>query len=66
MNGRFLTQKDMSAAKHEQEVWNSLVKRGKIDESNRDRFAHVVCGCGAEGCIFISGRTNDGVRDRYY
>jgi hypothetical protein len=55
--GRFLSQKDMSAARHEQEVHNSLIKRGEMPNADQIvRSQHVVCGCGAEGCIFISNR----------
>lgn len=57
MTGRFLTGKDMSAAKHEMEAFNSLVKRGELETTKTPNDTiHVVCGCGAEGCIFISAR----------
>lgn len=54
MSGRFLTKHDIASAKHEEEVYNSLLKRGKIE--NADKIVsqrHVVCGCGAIGCIFM-------------
>jgi hypothetical protein len=52
--GRYLSPKDISAAKYEEEVMNSLLKRGEIKDSDKIvRFRHIVCGCGAEGCIFI-------------
>lgn len=54
MNGRFLSPKDLSAARHEQERINSLIKRGEFDSSKIASYQHVVYGCGAEGCIFIS------------
>jgi len=54
MSGRFLSPKDLVAAQHQQEVINSMIKRGEIDTSNVVRERHVVCGCGAEGCVFIS------------
>ena len=60
MSGRFLTQKDMAAAKHVQEVWNSRVNRGQIDESNLARLHMIVCGCGEEGCLFLAQRKHDG------
>ncbi len=52
--GRRLTPKDLVAARHEQEVWNSMVKRGMIKLSDHVRTQYVVCGCGAEGCGFIT------------
>lgn len=52
--GRRLTPKDISAARFEQEVWNSMVKRGEIDPTLGVREQYVVCGCGVEGCGFIS------------
>lgn len=53
--GRRLTPKDISAARHEEEVYNSMLKRGEIKEAEKiGRTQLVVCGCGAEGCIFIS------------
>ena len=57
--GRFLSQKDMSSAKFAMEVFNSAIKRGDIKEADKIvRLHHVVCGCGAEGCIFISAELN--------
>lgn len=53
MSGRFMSPKDISAAKHVAEVYNSRVKRGEIDADKISRTHHVVCGCGVEGCIFI-------------
>ena len=53
--GRRLNGKDLAAAKHETEVFNSMLKRGLIKEpENILRTHHIVCGCGAEGCIFLS------------
>jgi hypothetical protein len=57
--GRFLSPKDLSAARHDQEVWNSLVKRGEIDESQFARYHYQVCGCGVEGCGFTCGWKKD-------
>jgi hypothetical protein len=52
--GRFLSQKDMSTAKYQQEVLNSRLKRKEIpNPENIVRTHHVVCGCGDEGCIFM-------------
>ena len=53
--GKRLSLKEISMARHEQEVWNSMVKRGEIDVGKFVRTLYVVCGCGAEGCGFISG-----------
>ena len=52
--GRFLTPKDLHEAKREQEIWNSMLKRGEIDPSKFVRTEYVVCGCGVEGCGFIT------------
>ena len=54
--GRFLTKQDMAIVKRKDAIRNSMVKRGEIDESDKVRFQHVVCGCGAVGCVFISAR----------
>jgi hypothetical protein len=54
MTGKFLSDKDIAAAKHEQEVWNSQLKRGLIDPSKFVRIGYVVCGCGRQGCGFIT------------
>lgn len=59
MSGRFLTPKDMSAAKFETEVRNSQIKRGMINPANYVRENHIVCGCGNEGCIFISAQPKE-------
>jgi hypothetical protein len=54
MSGRFLSPKDLSAAKHEMEIFNSMLKRGKVKAAERIvKEYHIVCGCGVEGCIFI-------------
>jgi hypothetical protein len=52
--GKYLSPKDLSAAKYEQEIWDSMLKRGLIDPSKFVRTHYVVCGCGAEGCGFIT------------
>ena len=60
MSGRRLTGVDISAARHETEVMNSRLKRGEVP--NADKIVetrHIVCGCGVEGCIFISCRRED-------
>jgi hypothetical protein len=53
MTGRFLSPRDMSAARHTSEVYNSMVNRGEIKTEEVARLNHVVCGCGVEGCIFL-------------
>jgi len=60
--GRRLNQVDMAAARHATEVDNSRRKptRNVVPEAERIiRTEHVVCGCGAEGCIFISHRRSE-------
>ncbi len=59
--GRFLTGRDMASAKHEEEeVYNSMKKRGEVKDADKIvRERHVVCGCGASGCIFISAQRKD-------
>lgn len=53
--GRFLSPKDISAARFEEEVFNSRLKRGDIKAPETIvSTRHVVCGCGAVGCIFLS------------
>lgn len=54
MTGRWMTNKDLAAAKFEQEVWNSMLKRGLIDPTKFTRTQYIVCGCGVEGCGFIT------------
>lgn len=54
MMGKFLSLKEINIARYEQEVWNSMVNRGDIDTTKFVRTHYVVCGCGAEGCGFIT------------
>lgn len=54
MMGKRLSLKEINMARHEQEVWNSMLKRGAIDPTKGVRTQYVVCGCGAEGCGFIT------------
>lgn len=54
--GRFLTQRDMAIIKLDDSIRNSKIKRGEIDTSNTAREQHVVCGCGAVGCVFVATR----------
>ena len=52
--GKRLSLKEINMARHEQEIWNSQLKRGLIDPTQFVRTHYVVCGCGAEGCGFIT------------
>lgn len=49
-----MTKKDIASSIRAQNVYNSLVKRGDIDVKEVLRTQYVVCGCGEEGCGFIS------------
>ena len=54
MMGKRLSLKEINMARHEQEIWNSMLKRGEVKAAERIvREHHIVCGCGVEGCIFI-------------
>jgi hypothetical protein len=48
--GKRLSLQEINMARHEQEIWNSRVKRGLIDVTDHVRTQYVVCGCGALGC----------------
>lgn len=53
--GRFLSQKEMSNARYTQEVFNSMLKRGEVyNADNIVQERMIVCGCGVEGCMFVS------------
>lgn len=54
MSGRRLSLKEMNMVRHEQEIWNAMIKRGEIDPTKFVREQWVVCGCGAEGCGFVT------------
>lgn len=63
--GRRLTPKDLSAAKHEMEIFNSMLKRGEIKSPDKIvKVDHIVCGCGVEGCIFIHAKRNETEEER--
>jgi hypothetical protein len=47
-----MTPKDLSSAIRAQNILNSRVKRGEIEAPTHT--AYVVCGCGEEGCGFIT------------
>jgi uncharacterized UPF0160 family protein len=60
MSGRFLSPRDLSAAKHEMEIFNSMLKRGEVKAAERIvKTSHVVCGCGVPGCIFIHAKRDE-------
>jgi len=52
MSYRWMTPKDLSAAIRAQNILNSRVKRGEIEQPTK--YSYVMCGCGEEGCGFIS------------
>ena len=52
--GKRLSLKEINIAKHIEEIFNSRVKRGEINTTKYVRTAYVVCGCGQEGCGFIT------------
>jgi len=54
MSYRWMTPKDLSATVRAQNILNSRVKRGEIDASKVNHTYYVVCGCGVEGCGFIT------------
>jgi hypothetical protein len=47
-----MTLKDLSSAIRAQNILNSRVKRGEIEAPAHT--AYVVCGCGEEGCGYIT------------
>ena len=47
-----MTPKDLSSVIRAQNILNSKVKRGEIEVPTHT--AYVVCGCGEEGCGFIT------------
>lgn len=54
MTNRWMTKKDIASAIQAQNIFNSRVKRGEIDVKNILSTRYVVCGCGEEGCGFLS------------
>jgi len=63
--GRFLSNKDMIAAKRKHEIFNSMLKRGEVRAADKIvREHHVVCGCGAEGCMFIHATRDETEEER--
>lgn len=54
MTNRWMTKKDIASAIRAQNIFNSRVKRGEIDVKNILSTRYVVCGCGEEGCGFLS------------
>lgn len=54
MTDRWMTKKDIASAIRAQNIFNSRVKRGEIDVKNILSTRYVVCGCGEEGCGFLS------------
>lgn len=60
MTDRWMTKKDIASAIRAQNIFNSRVKRGEIDVKNILSTRYVVCGCGEEGCGFLSVVKKDG------
>jgi len=57
VSGKYLSRRDIAAARRGMEIFNSMLKRGEVINADQiERLHHVVCGCGAEGCIFISAQ----------
>lgn len=55
MTGRKLSLKEIGIVKRNDSIINSKIKRGEyLPSDNIIRTQHVVCGCGEEGCIFVS------------
>jgi hypothetical protein len=54
MTDRWMTKKDIASAIRAQNIFNSRVKRGEIDAKKILSTRYVVCGCGEEGCGFLS------------
>ena len=53
--GKFLKKEDMIQARKETEIFNARLKRGEVEQpKNILKSYHVVCGCGAPGCIFMN------------
>jgi uncharacterized UPF0160 family protein len=58
--GRFLSPKDLSAARHEMEIFNSMLNRGEVNAADKIvKVDHIVCGCGVPGCIFIHAKRDE-------
>jgi len=52
MSYRWLKKEDLSNAIRHQNILNSRVKRGEIEQPSK--YSYVVCGCGDPGCGWIS------------
>ena len=57
MSYRWLKIEDLENAIRHQNIMNSRVKRGEIEQPTE--YSYVVCGCGDPGCGFMSIRTKD-------
>lgn len=55
MSNHWLTKKDLANAIRSQQVINSMIKRGELNPARVSKTGYVKCGCGEEGCGFISG-----------
>jgi len=51
--GRRLSLHEMNSIRHDDDVRNSQIKRGEWKHKSNNTY-HVVCGCGAFGCAFVT------------
>lgn len=53
----FQTALGMSIVRRDTAIINSQIKRGDIKpDPDVVREQHVICGCGSQGCVFVSVR----------
>ena len=63
MAGRRLSLREMGIIKRDDSILNSAIKRGEYTpKPEHVRTSHVVCGCGATGCVFITGYTKEDIK----
>lgn len=55
------TQRGMAKIRFDMEVFNSMLKRGLVRDSDKiSRLNYVICGCGVAGCGFTSVQRHEG------
>jgi hypothetical protein len=60
MTGKLLKPDDLIEHKRQMQRFNSRLKRGEIENPEEIvRIQQVTCGCGADGCCFISVTRKD-------
>lgn len=60
MSGRFLSRYDLAEARRVSERFNAALKRGEVPQAHRITYTrHIVCGCGAPGCVFLYAHRRD-------